>query len=302
MSTPDAANAPATFSPFDDGVRALLDAQQLSRADDGSTSALFLCRAALRHLVRATLLDRQQIEPTSSEAEIWQQARLLPLAVQGTDKMGWLAGAEDWFERFVVSPSGDLALSQVPHSQRQALLASLLDLAFALARPLDRARNGAAQRARRRRRLGIFLAVSATLLAVFWLQRALAPRNLALGRSVVVPEPDFGIDPAGVVDGNQLLMGFHTSRHRDPSVTIDLGRVERVSRLEIFNRPDCCQDRAVPLLVQTSQDGQQYSTLKREEQTFYHLTIRLPVPVSARYVRLVRGGLEAFHLSEIEVY
>jgi hypothetical protein len=296
------ATAQPDFSPFDEGVRALLDAQALAKAEGGLTSALLLSRAALRHLLVATLLERGQIGPTCSQEEQWRLARLVAVAQESASKVGWLAGVEDWFEEFIVSPAGDLALARVPERERRALLESLLTLAFRLVGPLDLARNGALRRAQRRRRLIAWGTALVLLLGWFALRPLIAAPNLARGKPVVVVDPAFGISPVGAVDGDQLTVGFHSSHRKDPSVTIDLGKVYPISRIELFNRPDCCQERAVPLLVQTSKDGQTFTTIRREAHTFFHLTVRPAAPTSARYVRLVRSGTNVFHLSEIEVY
>jgi len=287
---------------FDDGVRALLDAEQLGKSDDGLTSALTLGRAALRHLVRATLLDRGLLEPSTSDADLWRAARLLPVAAGGSEQMGWLAGAEDWFERFVVAPTGDLALVEVPKPEQASLLKNMLSLGFTLFGPLDEARYGAARRKMLRRRR-ILLAGALGLLALaLGLWRALAPQNLAFERPVVAVDTMPDHDPKLLVDGDKLTLGFHSTHRRNPYVTIDLGQVHRVSRIEIFNRPDCCQERAVPLDVELSIDGKNFSTIRREKHSFFELTVRTKQPTPARYVRLQHVGTEYFHLSEVEVY
>jgi hypothetical protein len=299
MQSPAADVADAAF---DDGVRVLLDAEQLGKSDDGLTSALTLGRAALRHLVRATLLDRGLLEPSTSDADLWRAARLLPVAAGGSEQMGWAAGTEDWFERFVASPTGDLALAELPNPEQASLLKNMVSLGFTLFGPLDEARYGAARR-RMRRRSRLLLGGALVLLALgLGLWRALAPPNLAFEQPVVAVDTLADRDPRLLVDGDKLGLGFHSTYRRDPYATIDLGKVHRVSRIEIFNRPDCCQERAVPLDVQLSVDGKNFSTIRREKHSFFELTVRTKLPTPARYVRLQHVGTEHFHLSEVEVY
>ena len=299
LPTPAAGVADAAF---DDGVRALLDAEQLGKSDDGLTSALTLGRAALRHLVRATLLDRGLLQPSTADADLWRAARVLPALAGGSEQMGWVAGVEDWFERFVVAPTGDLALAEVPKPEQASLLKNMVRLGLTLFGPLDEVRYGAARRRMRRRSRVLFGAALGLLALGLGLWRALAAPNLAFQQSVVAVDTTADLDPRLLVDGDKLNLAFHSTRRRDPYVTIDLGKVHRVSRIEIFNRPDCCQERAVPLDVQLSVDGKNFSTIRREKHSFFELTVRTKQPTPARYVRLQHVGTEYFHLSEVEVY
>lgn len=288
-------------SPLDAGIEALLEAERLTKTEGGLFAALLLARAALRHLVVATLLDGGEVSADTPEATIWEKGRLLfPVGALGEAEPADGAG---WFDRFVVAGVGDVALSEVPASERRALVKRMLDHARELARPLDKTHNGPVRSARRRRKLKLALGVVAVLFVGVGLRVALAPKNLARGKPVAMDgyTAQFPHPPEGLVDGDQLNVGFHSDRRMNPTVTIDLGSVQSISRIEVFNRPDCCQERSVPINVQVSVDGNEYVTLRREEHTFYHMTVRFGSR-PARYVRLLRNGREFFHLSEVEVY
>jgi len=103
------------------------------------------------------------------------------------------------------------------------------------------------------------------------------------------------------VDGDRSNLGFHSAGDTNPSVIIDLGKVETVSRVVVFNRADCCQERAVPLLVESSRDGLAYQRLGERTKVFFRWDVDVP-RVPARYVRLTLERLGTFHLSEVEVY
>ena len=84
-------------------------------------------------------------------------------------------------------------------------------------------------------------------------------------------------------------------------MTIDLGKVQRISRVVVYNRADCCQERAVPLKIEVSKDGGQYRQVAERKEQFEKWKADFP-PTDARYVRLTHLSAMAFHLSEVEVY
>ena len=137
-------------------------------------------------------------------------------------------------------------------------------------------------------------------LALAWLK---AP-NLALNRPVEVSSrnAEHGADPGLVVDGKRTNLGFHSGDDKGPhTVTVDLGRARRIHRVDVFNRADCCQDRAVPLSLEVSSDGRSFRKLLVRIDQFSLWKAEFPA-TEARYVRLVQKSDSAFHLSEIEVY
>jgi hypothetical protein len=286
---------------FELGSRALRDARQLGTSAEGVDTAVLLCRAAIRLLVRAALLRRAPGTNDTTRNETWSRATQLP---------AWSAfvGSHDakdtsWLNDVVANDDGDVCLAQLSASERERVLTAMLVLARDLAAPLaeDAARARRPRRTRRIRAIVAFL----VLVAIVWLVvRGTARPNLALHRPVVVSDRDpmYGVDPSQVVDGDQLNLGFHTSGIPNTTLTIDLGSVKPLRRVEVYNRSDCCQDRIAPLTVQVSADASDYRTVARRTRVFQHWTVPLPEETSARFVRLVHEGSDPFHLSEVEVY
>ena len=145
--------------------------------------------------------------------------------------------------------------------QRRYLASALCKLALALSEPLEReARLVDRVLFMRWERIG---AAALVLLAIAWLisgaiEKKFAKPNIALGRPVAISSsvsPDAALDHPLVVDGNRGNLGFHTENAPNQWVMIDLGSTKNISRVVVYNRVDCCQERAIPLRLEVSDDG-----------------------------------------------
>ncbi len=94
---------------------------------------------------------------------------------------------------------------------------------------------------------------------------------------------------------------FHTALEASPWAVVDLGARRTFSQIKVRNRNDCCQTRAVPLLVEISGDGASWRLLARREAPFQTWSRRFG-SVSARYVRLRVDRASYLHLSNVEIY
>ena len=94
---------------------------------------------------------------------------------------------------------------------------------------------------------------------------------------------------------------FHTGFEPSPSASIDLGGRRRFSQLFLENRPDCCQMRAIPLLVEVSNDNARWQLVARRDTPFEHARLSFAT-VSARYLRLRVGRPSYLHLAKIGLY
>ncbi|MEO8178444.1 MAG: discoidin domain-containing protein [Deltaproteobacteria bacterium] len=93
---------------------------------------------------------------------------------------------------------------------------------------------------------------------------------------------------------------FHTNAERQPWVEIDLGEPLSFSQLRVRNRSDCCTERAVPLVVEVSDDAQTFRPVAEHTANFRTWTPRFE-RVRARYVRLRASRSTTLHLRRVFV-
>jgi hypothetical protein len=127
--------------------------------------------------------------------------------------------------------------------------------------------------------------------------------NLALHRpvKVVTPDPVQAPDSSLLVDGDIKNLGFHSIDGQPNHVTIDLGKVATIREVVVYNRADCCQERAVPLRLEVSEDDIAYRRMGERTEVFDRWQAKFP-KTKARYVRLTDLSNAYFHLAEVEVY
>lgn len=127
--------------------------------------------------------------------------------------------------------------------------------------------------------------------------------NFALYRPVAVSST-FNAEYTHVerlVDGDVTKIGFHTQQESNPHATIDLGEAKRIDRVVVHNRVDCCQERAVPLQLQVSNDGVKFTTIAERREPF-EVWVANGLHAKGRYVRLRVNATTSFHLNEVEIY
>jgi hypothetical protein len=93
---------------------------------------------------------------------------------------------------------------------------------------------------------------------------------------------------------------FHTTEESSPWLELDLGKPTRFSGVRVINRRDCCFERAVPLLVEISNDGQNFKEVSRRTTSFSSWLATFS-PTEARYVRVRAPSRTILHLSQIRV-
>ena len=96
--------------------------------------------------------------------------------------------------------------------------------------------------------------------------------------------------------GNAL---FHTQSEANPWVQFDFGSEKKLHSIAVTNRTDCCYERAVPLVVETSTDGRGWKAQARATEQF--MTWSAKLRGRARYVRLRIAGTNYLHLSTIVI-
>ena len=116
-------------------------------------------------------------------------------------------------------------------------------------------------------------------------------------------------DSQGAVNGKKTGgFGFHTDLEESPWWMVDLGLSVPISRVDVYNREDCCSERSRSLSIELSHDGVQFT---RVYGGFNHfggaltnrpLSIRLNNEFGARFVKLQLNEPGVLHLDEVEVY
>ncbi len=253
--------------------------------------ALFLLRC---HCVRAGLRP-----PTSLVSEeTWQRALTLPVVEHAWSE---LTGGEQSAVRAVLGDDAEFSLVHASESQRERVASGLRRFSALLAAPLDDDANAVPElRWKRWKRLTLALLVLAALVLGVTLR---SKPNLALHRPVSVTSQfgDAGKDHSLLVDGNRTTLGCHTESLPNQHVTIDLGESRAIQRVVVANRGDCCAERAVPLLLEVSDDGEHFRKLAERLDTF-DIWNETGLATRARYVRLRLLATNFLHLAEVEVY
>ena len=146
----------------------------------------------------------------------------------------------------------------------------------------------------------IGLVVGSTLF-VSRLYPTLGP-NLALNAAVTVSSrlPDTP-EPQHLVNREYGEMGFHTLMEDQPWVILDLRRVQTISRIIVYNRHNCCKERAIPLDMAVSRDGREFKSIAQQRQLFERWDQKFP-PRPVRFIRLQLMRRDVLHLNEVEVY
>ncbi len=150
-----------------------------------------------------------------------------------------------------------------------------------------------------------FMVAVAVLLAVvgIWTssQRLLSGPNLAAGKPWQASSSYKGFNPAAhVCDGNVTRILFHTNEEENPWFQVDMGVVNQVAVVEITNRTDGYQGRAVPLVVELSTDSRTWTEVARRTDTFNTWKAKFS-PRKARYVRVKAQRRTFLHLETVVV-
>ncbi len=133
--------------------------------------------------------------------------------------------------------------------------------------------------------------------------------NLALGKPCAQSSrSQWSNSEQGAVDGvKNGSFGFHTG----PGPAwwqVDLGAMYALDQVVIFNRTDCCAERARTIQVLLSDNGADFRTIYTHNGSVFggvmnNNALKVPVNGAAgRYVRLQITSNEHFHLDEVEVY
>jgi hypothetical protein len=151
------------------------------------------------------------------------------------------------------------------------------------------------------------VAVLVVCLIVKLVAGALKAKDLALNKPIVSSSQRFDYaPPSRLVNGDvEQTFGFHSNDEPMPWVRIDLGAQLPLREVRVFNRRDGNPIDNLPLSLQLSDDGVNFSEIARRNELFTQdqpWIVKL-TNQSARYLRLqVQRSPGYMALSEIEVY
>jgi hypothetical protein len=128
-------------------------------------------------------------------------------------------------------------------------------------------------------------------------------RDLALGQPWRTSSAVAGTLGQGVIASAMpdVFFFFHTNYDPSPSIVIDLGHRTSFSRLRILNREECCLSRAIPLVVEVSDDERRWRPVLEHQLPFSELLETFPT-TTARFVRVRVKRRSYLHLREIGIY
>jgi hypothetical protein len=170
------------------------------------------------------------------------------------------------------SPAGALSATNEDVERARAFVENLLWEFDAPSRQVDRVHL------QRWSRIGVVVVTCAVL--VFGVRKLVEPPNLAAGK----PWRTSSALPECTAPNKCADLLFHTLPQDNPWVDFDLGAPLSIHQVEITNRSDCCAERAVPLIIETSLDDKQWTEAARQEAQFSTWTAKFPAR-RARYVR-----------------
>ncbi len=145
--------------------------------------------------------------------------------------------------------------------------------------------------------LGTFLGGAGALLA-----RKLSPKDIAAGKPWRASSAYVGYQTSGRTSDARAtdVPLFHTKEEESPWMDVDLGAVTAIKGVTVRNRRDCCGERAAPLVVEVSNDGQAFRQVARRDDAFS--TWSVSFKESARFVRVRAPRRTMLHLDAVLVH
>lgn len=131
---------------------------------------------------------------------------------------------------------------------------------------------------------------------------ATGPTNLAEGKTWTTSSKLVDCDTVAGTCGNvKTKIFFHTKEEKDPWIQYDLETPTAFSSVVVTNRQDSYFQRALPLVLETSDDGKKFQEIARQKTLFTVWKPEFP-PQTARYVRLrVDNDKTMLHLEGVEI-
>jgi len=121
-------------------------------------------------------------------------------------------------------------------------------------------------------------------------------KNVLEGKPFSVSSSWSGCSTDPSCDGVLL---FHTNNENEPWVIFDLQAPKTLHEIDVTNRIDSYQERAIPLVAELSTDRQHWKEVGRRTEGFTTWTLTFP-PTTARYLKLKVARVSTLHLKAVE--
>ncbi|HEU4413091.1 MAG TPA: discoidin domain-containing protein [Polyangiaceae bacterium] len=266
-------------------------------AGDGAPAALGLCREAVYWLLRALAPAGSPPPLSLAEAFDLAPAELVREAAGGDEAAAALREALA-AETFVES-------AERPPELARASARAAVEFAHGLHARLEGRNKFALERLLWQRALRVAAALVVVVSVAFGVglgvRAMLRPPDIARGAAWRASSAYTGYVTAGNLPHSPEDIFFHTAEDKEPWLEVDLGAPRRVSSVFVENRIDYGQERAVPLVVELSEDGETWAEVARQPTTFRTWTASFAAR-PARYVRLRVPRRTFLHLRRVSVY
>ena len=93
---------------------------------------------------------------------------------------------------------------------------------------------------------------------------------------------------------------FHTMVEDSPFVSFDLARVVDVRAVTVVNRGDCCDERALPMVIEVSENNVSWREIAQRTESFRRWEARF-ARTTARWVRLRSTQRTHMHLESVAI-
>lgn len=195
--------------------------------------------------------------------------------------------------------------AELSAAEQAAVCVEVRQLAESLIAKLNE-RNRVLERVyfQRAARVGLVVLLTlALLVGLFWLRKTRDDRNdLTVGKAWSTSsqyEQPGCTSPAQQCSESPNYF-FCTSEDAQPWVEFDLGQPLRFSTVQVDNRTDCCTERAVPLVIEVSDNHKRWREVARRDAEF--TTWRATFSsTQARYVRLRVTKRSFLHLLRVRI-
>jgi hypothetical protein len=150
--------------------------------------------------------------------------------------------------------------------------------------------------------LGVVLCLLVGAVIAHFTTRASQPVDLAAGKPFTLSSKWADChSEKNECGGVPMRVAFHTVEGPSPWYRVDLGAPTTFSAATIINRQDMLMMRAVPLVLEVSDDGTNFKEVARRTEPFSTWVISFP-PRTARYVRVRVDRVSTLHLEAVRVH